>query len=164
LDIEARAIMDEITFSAETVKLLAEAVVPKHDTDLPSSYRVTKERALMQDRVDGHRQIIRDLRSQLVDGKAEITYLGYLLWQALDYIEKIGTATTQTALSERITEAVHQIMDEGAWWQYHIVSTMPVMQDSIKQVATTGEGRSGVSDPEGSTPSAPLATSEGTSP
>jgi hypothetical protein len=59
--------MDEITFSAELVALLAEAVVPRYDVDLPRSYRVMRERSLMQDRVDGHRLIIHDLRNQLAD-------------------------------------------------------------------------------------------------
>lgn len=69
LEIEARAIIEQVTFSQEVVILLAQAITPPHDGDLPAGYRLIRERARMEDRVTGHREIIRDLRHQLADAR-----------------------------------------------------------------------------------------------
>jgi plasmid stability protein len=66
-DIEARAVMHGITMSAEIVAMLEAGIDTTWQEDLPRSYKVTRERVRMQDRIDGHRLLIRDLRSQLND-------------------------------------------------------------------------------------------------
>jgi hypothetical protein len=67
IDIEARAVMHGVNMSTEIVAMLEAGIDTTWQEDLPRSYKVVRERAQMQDRVDGHRLLIRDLRSQMND-------------------------------------------------------------------------------------------------